>query len=1423
MAGAKFKVLTGQAVVSILSPSGQVLSQQVLSPGTHFLQMPANAPEEVLLKITPNGGDATYVLQGFEAERNEPFDINLEFESPLTASQQQIMQAAARSVASLIGKGLPSAVVDGKIIDDINIKVSTANLDGASGTQAQTKIDFMRYGTLLPAQSITQFDAADVAELERSGELFSVAQHEFLHALGFGNLWEAKGLVDYAGTPLAQYNGKQAVDAFKELGGLTDAISLETEGKGSAGLHWNEALFQDEVMTYDLGFKQGSDGQVFSPISAVTIASLADLGYQVNLNRATPDFGLFGGGRFNPDELTPEQIEAFRQLAEESVANQSGEFIPAMMPEVDPNKVAPEIWAHAEKFWKNGEYYDWVPYRIQSGDTLSELAQWKLGHGTYDYYKWIGDHNGIKNYDYIVTGDWIELPQWHPNYEQQQEQERLQREAELKAQQEAEAQKQKEAEEKLKNDLAEQEKLKQLQEQLKQEAEAKQKELEEQAKKLAEELEKKRQHEEWLKEQARLAELARQAEIARQQGKGGQEWYLAKPLPSFGETDPFETSLTGETVGNLVPDDYYRFTLSRNGRITAELKKLLADADLVLYDARNEPIAYSMREGITDEEIVADLIPGTYMLRVNSPKGVTTDYDLIVKFQHKLSMTQQGPPPGWEVGGNGGNGGVSGPTFSDPRIQQIYNTALNQFAGAERAKANTQVSQLEDQKKQLDQQLKDKLAKMNVEQRNKVYGAIDRVRDDQRRWVDDQAKPIKDKIDSSADWILNQIDNKIPQEVYKVWGIGDRLKSAKDDLKTKINEARSWLKGKIEGLQTQVKDAIWWFAEQLKNAYMTGAEINSNIEKLAQELKQKIDGYVSGINDLVGQFKGKITGFLQGLRNVGVDIPEIKDWWGHTITPGFKWNFYDGVIEPLANDLANSVKDQVNSAGNFAKGVVNTIKPLAQGAVAEIVSKFLGDETGHLYNQINGIDQQIANIRAGVERAINDAAKQILSVIRKIEALLTDPEERKRVLDALFRRGYQTAEEAYNFVKEELPKVRDQIVQEAKQAFEKAKKAFADLVRSKLDELLPGNNEKEITLTGGIGIEEDAIIEGGILKGSTEYKLSREFDENGKPFYFTSIKPSVGIEISAGVGSPIEAFVGADIQTGNIKASGQLINVKAEAGVSVQPNLGVEVKYKFDRNSDEDMARLGVFTFKELPTPFDSIDSILQSVILHNLYSVEPSLSGTFLAEAISPWAKSEISYTPSFKVKSEKNEFGGSNQIATVEAGLDVGTPLAVALQLNTKGKVSFSLESSQGTLQEISMIAEVPSFAASQLEFLAGKSLQSKVDEVNSTIASKGQAISTVKIETKIHNLSQLIDSGSKVVQDMVQLTQVNNLGEFTGDLVKTLTSIFSFFTNFRNSTEVETKAIAEQIISIEGEGKVFLGGEFNVSLGSTETFAL
>jgi hypothetical protein len=911
----EISVLSGNASVSIQTPTGEVLSQQVLERGTHILTVPEDVSGEVLVKVEQGGSDGTYMVRGFESQAKEPFNIDVEFGEGLSASQKQVVQAAAKSVESLIGQGLPSAIVDGKIIDDVNFKISATNLDGASGTLAQTKIDFMRYGTLLPAQSITLFDAADLTNLESAEQLFSVVQHEILHGLGFGNLWEAKGLVDYAKTPFSQYTGEKAIAAFQELGGVGDFISLETEGNGSADLHWNENLFQDELMTRDLGFETGEDGQVFSPISPVTLASLADLGYQVNLNRATPDWGLFGEPPIQVENLTAEQIEALQQLAAATEAASPSD-IPIIVPAVDPATISPEIWAHAEQFKKNGEYYKWELERIgnwREGYTLSQLVYDRMtDHPSKDqrsriakaldpeYWQFIIDRNAVgniildPNLIYENTEYW--LPTHVPNYEQEQEEERKRRD------------------------------------------EALNKKLEEERK-----------------------ERERLEEIYRQKGSGGLEWWLAKAFPDFGDKAPYETSMR-DVVGSQVPDDYFRFTLSRPGGVEIYLGDLLADADLYLYDSRNRLIQKSERSGITDEKILVNLEPGTYLVRVHSANGLATDYNLNVRFNGLPSRTQIG----------NGSGGSSvrrrpGATFADPRIEQIYTTALNQFAASERQRSQAQINNLEAEKRQLDQKLRDKLATMNAEQRQKVYAALDGVRNQGQSWVNSKANDINSAIDSAANRVLGVIDGAIPSQVYSIRGLGDRIRSAQGNLKGAINGARSWLKDRVNDVQSAINNVISGFIEGLKNAYMTGAEINSVIDSLAQDLKGNIDEQVRKLNNWVNEFNGQVVNSLGDLLNVGT--PEIN--LGFSKIPA--WNLYN-IVAPLVDQLASSVKNTATSVSNSLKGTVDFIKPLAQGSVAEIVSKFLGDETGKLYNQINGIDQQIADIRAGVERALNNQA-----------------------------------------------------------------------------------------------------------------------------------------------------------------------------------------------------------------------------------------------------------------------------------------------------------------------------------------------------------------------------------------------------------------------------------------------------------------
>jgi hypothetical protein len=908
--GAQLEVLQGQIVVSYVSISGEVLGRQTIPVGTHSLSLPNGVSGDLTLKIeSVNSATSTYVLSGFESKALEPFNIEFEFGNGLTSTQQAILEAAARSIEGMIGRGLPSAIVDGKIIDDLKVKLSLMRGDGLGGTLAQTKIDFMRYGTLLPAQSIVQLDIADIADLERSGQLFSVVQHELLHALGFGNLWEAKGLVDYAQTPFARYTGEQALAAFQGLGGSTPFIPLETTGQGSADLHWNDALFQGEVMTTAPLNSQDP----LAPISAVTLASLADLGYAVNLDRVTPGTSLLGStsapsGFFFSDEekqKLAELIAAAEAQADATIP------LPIVIPPVDASTISPTIVAHAERFDINGEYYDWEPVVIRWGDTISQYVLDRMTHpSSLDprspdakftdprYWQFIVDRNtalGVQNPNVIFAGKQIYLPIWHPNYEQEREEERLRREAELRD-----------------------------------------------------------------KEKAEKAERDKLIEAYRQSGQGGLDWYLSKPLPDFSTTAPYESSIR-DLVGSLVPDDYFRFTVSRPGYVTLYLEDLLADADLYLYDSRNRLIAKSARSGVTDEKIIANLAAGTYLARVHSASGVTTDYNLKVRFDGIPSRTQVGSGAGTTAVGRR-------TTFSDPRLEQLFVTARDKFTREQWAAAQPKINALEEQKRQKQQELDALLAQAVAEQKAKIYGLLDGVKDDVQGKVSGGADNVTDRIDNLANGTIWAVDALVPNWLLDKldWmGLGGLVRNAQSTLRDEVNGSRDWLNSQVNWVRDQINGAVGNFIELVKDAYVTGGEINRAIEDAANWLKGETDKLSNALNDKIGEFKGWLLGKMEGARNI-----RIPEWARNLGVPD--WNLYDHAIVGLVNNLAGGANNTVNGLSSFFKGTVDVVKPLAQGAVAVIVDAIFGDKTGHLYNEINGVNQEITDIRNTVQKTIND-------------------------------------------------------------------------------------------------------------------------------------------------------------------------------------------------------------------------------------------------------------------------------------------------------------------------------------------------------------------------------------------------------------------------------------------------------------------
>ena len=130
-----------------------------------------------------------------------------------------------------------------------------------------------------------EIDMADVAAWEEKGELTTLAMHVIGHALGFGIMWDDAGLLrDEYGD--AHFAGPRAVSAFDAAGGNEYSggakvpVEILREQFSLAGIHWRESVLGVELMTGVL-----TPG-VLNPLSAITIASLADLGYEVDLSLA---------------------------------------------------------------------------------------------------------------------------------------------------------------------------------------------------------------------------------------------------------------------------------------------------------------------------------------------------------------------------------------------------------------------------------------------------------------------------------------------------------------------------------------------------------------------------------------------------------------------------------------------------------------------------------------------------------------------------------------------------------------------------------------------------------------------------------------------------------------------------------------------------------------------------------------------------------------------------------------------------------------------------------------------------------------------------------------------------------------------------------------------------------------------------------
>ena len=287
---------TSRQSISVDAPS---------SPGTYYYGACADAvPGEGNTDNNCSAGAYVRVVPFGE----DPFNIELVFLSDFTDAHTDLFQQAARRWETIITDGLrdvdfsPNSykldetnVVD-DMVDDLRVFID-ASIDDSQGAAGTGGPLYLRDGNPvgLPALgrvSVRKSFLSTLQEEEPLGQeerlLRDLMLHEIAHVLGFGPLWDEFDLRhELSGD--TYFSGERAIQAFNAAGGETysgNKVPVEI-GSSSCGVpsHWRDDVFRgrDRVFRAEIMEPNIQNGHA---LSAITIQSLADLGYVVDVSRA---------------------------------------------------------------------------------------------------------------------------------------------------------------------------------------------------------------------------------------------------------------------------------------------------------------------------------------------------------------------------------------------------------------------------------------------------------------------------------------------------------------------------------------------------------------------------------------------------------------------------------------------------------------------------------------------------------------------------------------------------------------------------------------------------------------------------------------------------------------------------------------------------------------------------------------------------------------------------------------------------------------------------------------------------------------------------------------------------------------------------------------------------------------------------------
>ena len=271
-------------------------------PGSRNFPVDSPGPHQARLEVRDGDHDPVTATRAFvvTADVGEPMDIELRGLEDLDPAIAQAFTDAAARWESVIVRGLPDYVPSSPrpsclpedvdplpaVLDDVIVDVATPVIDGPGEVLGQAGPTCVLSTTELGIHGIIEIDLADAAQMLANGSLGEVIEHELGHVLGIGTLWDTswmqqgqRRLLQGSGTSNPTYRGAAGVAEWSAFGRSGNVPVENSGGPGTAEAHWRETTFHNELMTGYVNWPP-------NPMSRLTIGSLADLGYRVDIHAA---------------------------------------------------------------------------------------------------------------------------------------------------------------------------------------------------------------------------------------------------------------------------------------------------------------------------------------------------------------------------------------------------------------------------------------------------------------------------------------------------------------------------------------------------------------------------------------------------------------------------------------------------------------------------------------------------------------------------------------------------------------------------------------------------------------------------------------------------------------------------------------------------------------------------------------------------------------------------------------------------------------------------------------------------------------------------------------------------------------------------------------------------------------------------------